>query len=212
MNPNLLNRALKKIKSNPEARGPNRSDTKASNASTDFIIKDCAGGREYRQQARAPYSRQGEKGLLEGRFVPKSGPMKGPWKHDLCPIQDKPKYRVFIRGLPADTSADTLRKAFERYGEIIGVRVDKSTASVYYASRVAAQRAGSEGSQVSIQGVKVKAVCCDEGSAARSLSESVREEKAEETLESDKLKGSKSILDRIKKSALTVLLLLLQLH
>ena len=186
MNPNLFNNALRKVKSNPATEQP-------ITTSKGFIMKERVGGREYRQQAKAPYNKQSS--ILEGRFIPKKGIIKGPWKHDLCPIQDKPKYRVFVRGLPIGTSSDNLKKSFARYGEIVGVQVDKTTADIYFSSRVAAQKAGIEGNQLNIQGAKIKVMCCD---GVENISQS-EVNKETGSLESDKLKGPKSILERIKK-------------
>ncbi len=222
MHSNLLARAIGQIKSNPSssAAAPPKSDHSPSSeqkaapatdilsrikkpaaASSSLVIKDPVGGKEARQEARVPYSRSVEaaKKVLGGRFIPKGELINQPWKHDLCPVQDKPKHRVFLRGVPAGTTADTLRQIFAKYGEITGLQVEKETADVYFATKYSAQKAASESNGVIVGGKKIKVSLCEE--EKKRVDEKTEETKApEKVLEADRShRDPQSILARIKK-------------
>ena len=227
MHANLLARAIGKIKTNPsksshtEAEKAEESKSSATDilsrikkpnkGSSELVIKDPVGGKELRQEKRAPYSStstsatkgtaEAAKNLLGGRFVPKAELTNQLWKHDLCPVQVKPQYRVFVRSLPADVSNDMLKRVFEKHGEITGIRINKDTADIYYSTKFAAQKAAT--SEAIVKGKKVKITFADEAKKAYS-EESEETEKVTEdrpALVSDTIhRDPQSILARIKKA------------
>eukprot|EP00826_Nyctotherus_ovalis_P009748 TRINITY_DN12578_c0_g1_i1.p1 TRINITY_DN12578_c0_g1~~TRINITY_DN12578_c0_g1_i1.p1 ORF type:complete len:202 (-),score=53.31 TRINITY_DN12578_c0_g1_i1:127-732(-) len=200
MSANILSQAIKGIKANAKPVPP-KSDILSRIKKPNALVLKEPKGRAVRQAEREPYSRAMEsvKRILGGRFVPK-GELKekgAKWKHDLCPKQDTGKHRVFIRGVPAGTSNDELRRVFEAHGSVLGVNVAGQTADVYFSFKEDAQKAVEK--QTLIKGQKVKLMLCEP--KPKSTEAKSKTESHDKVLEADKVKDPGSILSRIKKAS-----------
>jgi len=221
MNANLFAKALNKVKSsrndNIAKSDPIQSEKQEEikNSGSDIlsrikkpsksglVLKDQIGGQESRQEKRSPYPKnnqsEGIKTALGDRFIPKADLINQQWKHDLAPIVEKPKNRVFIRGLPMEISSDILRKVFEKYGEITGIHVDKDTADIYFANKLSAQKASE--SEIKLGEKNIKVMLC-ENNEKQAKNNTIKPTIVElAKMESEKIhqKDPTSILSRIKK-------------
>ncbi len=218
MNANLFANAIGKVKHQPSQKETAKTATESKTSGSDIlsrikrpagapslVTKDPVGGRAQRLDHSAPYSRSDVEKIKEKlgcRFVPKS---EVKWKHDLCPEQSRPTYRVFVRNLPEKAGYAEVKEFFGKFGDISGLQVERGTADVYFAGKEGALKAAEEANQAAFDGKKIKVSFCDETKArVSSVSEDSKpkEEKASR-MESDNkaLDDPHSILARIKKSS-----------